>query len=69
LNPAPFEDRLKQKYQGAKKQRYDVSLSSFVKKIMGSPTYFLVAEASAGVNQQVGRMSALTQDAEWIWDA
>ena len=68
LNPAPFEDRLRQKYQGVKKRRYDVSLSSFAKKIMESPTYFIVVGASTGVSQQVGRMSALTLGAEWIWD-
>jgi hypothetical protein len=68
LNPAPFEDLLRQKYQGVKKRRYDVSLSSFAKKIMESPTYFIVVGASTGVSQQVGRMSALTLGAEWIWD-
>jgi len=68
LNPSPFEDRLKQKYQGAKKRRYDVALSSFVKRILEDPTYFLVVGASTGVSQQVGRMSAITLDAEWIWD-
>jgi len=68
FNPSPFEDRLKQKYQGHKKRRYDIALSSFVKRIFASPAYFGVFGISIGASQQVGRMSALTIDAEWIWD-
>jgi len=68
FNPSPFADRLKEKYQGDKNRRYDVALSSFVKRIFASPAYFGVFGISAGVSQQVGRMSALTLGAEWIWD-
>lgn len=68
LNPAPFEDRLKKKYQGIKKRRYDIAASSFVKRIFANSAYFGVFGIVGGVSQQVGRMSALTLDAEWIWD-
>jgi len=68
FNPSPFTDRLKQKYQGDKNRRYDVAFFSFVKRIAASPAYFGVFGISAGVSQQVGRMSAVTLDAEWIWD-
>lgn len=68
FSPSPFEDRLKQQYQGLKERRYDFALSSFPKRIFASPAYFAVVGISAGVSQQVGRMNAITLGAEWIWD-
>ena len=68
FSPSPFEDRLKQQYQGLKERRYDFALSSFPKGIFASPAYFAVVGISAGVSQQVGRMNAITLGAEWIWD-
>ena len=68
FKPRPFEDRMKHKYQGSKERRFDLAIASFPKRIFASPAYFAIFGVSAGVSQQVGRMSALTLDAEWIWD-
>jgi len=68
FNPTPFENRLKQRYQGVKKRRYDITAFSFVKRIIGTTAYFGVLGVSADFSQQVGRMSALTLGAEWVWD-
>ena len=66
--PIAFEYRPKQKYQGIKQRRYDISYFSFPKKIIQYPEYFTVFGIGSGASQQVGRMSAITLDAEYVWD-
>ena len=66
--PFPFKDRPKQKYRGLKQRRYDAACFYFPKKIIEHPNYFTIFGISTGVSQQIGRISAITLDAEFIWD-
>ncbi len=66
--PIPFKKRKKTVFKGTKKQRYNLSVSYFPKKIIANSKYFTVFGISAGRSQQIGRISALTIDLEWIWD-
>ncbi|HHZ65708.1 MAG TPA: acyloxyacyl hydrolase [Flavobacteriales bacterium] len=68
FNPAPFKDRLKQKYQGIKKRRYDFAIFSFAKRIGGNSSYFGVYGVMSEFSQQVSRMNAVRLGAEWVWD-
>ena len=68
FNPRAFEERLKKKYEGSRKRRYDIAISSFVKRIFANSAYFGVFGIMGSASQQIGRMSALTLGAEWIWD-
>ena len=51
-----------------KQRRYDIACFSFPKKISEHPNYFTIFGISTGVSQQIGRISAITLDAEFIWD-
>ena len=66
--PISFKNREKTDFKGIKKQRYDLSLSYFPKKILTNSKYFTVFGISTGISQQIGRISALTGDLEWMWD-
>ena len=68
FNPLPFSDRLKQKYHGEKKRRYDIAAFSFAKRIGGSSSYHGVYGLMADFSQQISRMNALRIGAEWVWD-
>ena len=63
-----FKKRDKTDFDGIKKRRYDLSISYFPKKINSNPKYFTVFGISTGISQQLGRMSALTVDLEWMMD-
>ena len=67
-NPISFKNRKKTAYKGIKKKRYDLSVSYFPKKVINNSKYFTVFGISTGVSQQIGRISALTVDLEWMWD-
>ena len=67
-HPISFKNREKTDFKGIKKQRYDLSISYFPKKILANAKYFTVFGISTGISQQVGRISSLTVDLEWTWD-
>ena len=67
-HPISFKNREKTDFKGIKKQRYDLSIYYFPKKILASAKYFTVFGISTWISQQVGRLSALTVDLELTWD-
>ncbi|MEE2953793.1 MAG: acyloxyacyl hydrolase [Bacteroidota bacterium] len=66
--PTSFQNRIKKTYAGVKKRRYNLSAFYFPKKIIENDKYFTVFGLSTGVSKQVGRISAVTADLEWVWD-
>ena len=66
--PISFKNRKKTEDSGVRKKRYNVSISYSPKKIIENSKYFSVFGVSTGLSQQVGRVSALTVDLEWMWD-
>ena len=67
-HPIPVKNRQKGDFKGIKNKRYDISMFYFPKKILANTKYFTVFGVSTGISQQVGRISSLTVDLEWMWD-
>ena len=66
--PRPYINRIRTRYNGEKKIRYNFSSSYFPKKIIENDKYFSVVGLTTGISKQIGRINALTADLEWIWD-
>ena len=67
-NPILIQNREKEEFKGLKKKRYDLSVFYFQKKILDNSKYFNVFGVNTGLSKQLGRISSLTLDIEWMWD-